>query len=124
MTLTGLSNDNSVDQRSSNIVASELITRARPAANAEQLYWSRRGDVACALARAAQESPARTKDIVIVHSFLVAAQPAPACPYCDSEDTIVVRRNGAHGAISVCRCNKCLSEWPEAIPEDIDEKEP
>src|SRR6188474_969909 len=99
MTLTGLSNDNSVDPRSSNIVASELITRARPAANAAQnFYRPINGRVGSAIGG---HFP-HTKNIVIVHSFLVGAQRAPACPYCDSEDTTVVRRNGAHGAISVC----------------------
>ena len=45
------------------------------------------------------------------------------CPFCDSDDTVAVRRNGVDGAITVCRCNKCHNEWPETIGEDPDEKD-
>lgn len=53
-----------------------------------------------------------------------AAEPlAPPCPFCQSENTRVIGHNGILGAITLCRCNTCLEEWPETVADDDDEKE-
>jgi hypothetical protein len=51
---------------------------------------------------------------------LTAERHAPPCPFCNPEDTIVVGHDGIHGAITLCRCNKCRGEWPETVADDPD----
>ena len=51
-------------------------------------------------------------------AFFAAEQRAPPCPYCESEETVVVGHNGIHGAITLCRCNTCQNEWPETITDE------
>jgi hypothetical protein len=62
-----------------------------------------------------------TRTAASLWAFLPAEQGAPVCPFCDSDDTVVVGRSGIHGAITVCRCKKCQNEWPEAIGEEPDQ---
>jgi hypothetical protein len=51
-------------------------------------------------------------------AFRTAEQRAPPCPFCESEDTVVIGHNGVLGAITLCRCNTCRTEWPETILDD------
>ena len=45
---------------------------------------------------------------------------APPCPFCQSEDTVILGHNGMHGTIDLCRCNTCREEWPEEGSGDPD----
>ena len=56
-------------------------------------------------------------------AFCASEPRAPSCPFCDSEDKAVVGRDGALDAITLCRCEECLSEWPEKVAEEGDEVE-
>ena len=81
------------------------------------LFWPKRGDVA-------GESNAPTgRPLGHFTPLARREQIAPPCPFCDSADTVVIGHNGAHGTITLCRCNACRNEWPETISDDPDQLE-
>ena len=68
--------------------------------------FDKRGDVACV--------PRVQRQARRAISLLGGSkQIAPPCPFCDSADTVVIGHDGAHGAITLCRCNACRTSGPK-----------
>jgi hypothetical protein len=92
-----------------------VVRSPQRTSSGELIYPAARSNIRCSTSAAMSHvsHASNGKPVGPFHSSGGSEQIAPPCPFCDSADTVVIGHDGAHGAITLCRCNACRTSGPK-----------